>query len=541
VNDSTGVYSFTYDNDSRLLGASTQYTFLPGLTYTNSYTYDAMANRKSFSAPGGVTDAYEYDPLNRLTIVTDSLLGQFTFDYDALSRQTAFTRPNGVSTVYSYDSASQMLNILHKAGISTLDGAAYTYDNAGHRTSKTNYRNNITEQYSYDPTYQLTQVTQGDTTTETYSYDAVGNRVSSMGVYPYLYNASNQLISTPQATFTYDENGNTLTKADSNGTTTYRWDFENRLKSVTLPGTAGTITFTYDPFGRRIQKASPASNVNYLYDGASSIAELDASGALLVRYAQGPGVDKPLAEKRGGNNGFYEQDGLGSVTSITDSGGAVLDSYVYDSFGNISSSSESLVNALHYTGRDFDAETGLLYYRARYYDATVGRFVTEDPARFTGGIDFYAYVLNDPVELNDPMGAYPCLNIKNFVDFMNKQDQGKTNPKGDCAQSVKNGLDAGFGGKQGETLHNGPQNYGPGLEKLGFVPINNNSPLKPGDVMIFQTFSGRPWGHIQMWNGSNWLSDYIQKNRSDGYPGPSDTYKNANPSYQLYRDPNVCP
>jgi len=165
---------------------------------------------------------------------------QFGFSYDALSRRTALNRPNGVNTTYGYDSLSRLLNILHKVGTVTLDGAGYAYDNAGNRTSKTNYLNNITEQYAYDPIYQLTQVTQGTTTTESYSYDAVGNRLSSLGMSPYTYNSSNQLTSTAAATYTYDGNGNTLTKADTTGTTTYNWDFENRLTSVVLPGTSGT-------------------------------------------------------------------------------------------------------------------------------------------------------------------------------------------------------------------------------------------------------------------------------------------------------------
>jgi YD repeat-containing protein len=97
--------------------------------------------------------------------LTNSLTGQFGFSYDTLSRRTALTRPNGVNTTYGYDSLSRLLNVLHQNGTNTLDGAGYAYDNAGNRTAKTNYLNNITEQYTYDPTYQLTQVTQGATTT----------------------------------------------------------------------------------------------------------------------------------------------------------------------------------------------------------------------------------------------------------------------------------------------------------------------------------------------------------------------------------------
>ncbi len=104
--------------------------------------------------------------------------------------------------------------------------------------------------------HELTQVTQGTNTTESYSYDPVGNRLSSLGVASYAYNNSNELTSTPTTTYTYDNNGNTLTKTDSTGTTTHAWDFENRLTSVTLPGSGGTVSFKYDPFGRRIYKSS---------------------------------------------------------------------------------------------------------------------------------------------------------------------------------------------------------------------------------------------------------------------------------------------
>ncbi|HKV92926.1 MAG TPA: RHS repeat-associated core domain-containing protein [Candidatus Angelobacter sp.] len=297
---------------------------------------------------------------------------------------------------------SRLLNVLHKAGTVTLDGAGYTYDNAGNRTAKTNYLNNITEQYTYGPLYQLTQVTQGTTTTESYSYDAVGNRLSSLGMSPYVYNSSNELTSTPAATFTYDSNGNTLTKVDTSGTTTYNWDFENRLISVVLP--TATVSFAYDAFGRRIQKSSSSGTTIYLYDSGNVTEEVDASGNLLARYAQGAVIDEPLAELRSGASVFYESDALGSITSLSSSTGAISNSYAYDAFGNAATATESFTNPYRYTARDYDPETGLQYSRARYYDSNVGRFVSEDPIRFAGSLSFYVYTQNRPIIAKDPSG-----------------------------------------------------------------------------------------------------------------------------------------
>jgi YD repeat-containing protein len=151
--------------------------------------------------------------LNRLNGMANSWAGSFGFGYDALSRRTSLTRPNGINTSYSYDSVSHLMSVLHQAGNTVFDGASYTYDPTGNRTSKTNYLDGVTSNYGYDLLYQLTQVTQGGGTTESYSYDAVGNRLSSLGVPTYNYNLSNELTSNSNGSYTYDNNGNTLTDA----------------------------------------------------------------------------------------------------------------------------------------------------------------------------------------------------------------------------------------------------------------------------------------------------------------------------------------
>ena len=292
---------------------------------------------------------------------------------------------------------SRLLSVLHQAGGIDRDGASYSYDNVGNRTAKTFLRQGdpdpvpVTASYSYDDIYQLTQTVLDASLTETYSYDPVGNRLASLGVPAYAYNNSNELTAKSDATYTYDANGNTLTKTASNGTTTYTWDFENRLTSVALPN--GKVqSYKYDPFGRRIQKITHNKTRAFAYDGDNMIEELKETGGWAARYTQGLGIDEPLALHLTAGTHYYEAVGLGSITSLTNAAGSVVNSYEYDSFGRLTSSDEAVTNVFRCTAREADLETGLYYYRARYYDSSTGRFLSEDPHWIRAGIDYHRYV-----------------------------------------------------------------------------------------------------------------------------------------------------
>src|SRR5206468_5182591 len=128
----------------------------------------------------------------------------------------------------------------------------------------------------------------------------------------------------------------------------YTWDFENRLTQVTLPGTGGTVAFKYDPFGRRVQKAltknSTTATTNYLYDGMNVVEEVDSAGILIARYTQTTSLDEPLAQVRSSTTSYYQQDGLDSVTSLSNSGGSLANTYTYDSFGKLTGSAGALTN-----------------------------------------------------------------------------------------------------------------------------------------------------------------------------------------------------
>ena len=270
--------------------------------------------------------------------------------------------------------------------------------------------------YVYDNIYQLTQSTrplpaQPD---ETFNYDPLGNRLQRDGeTANSTIGQSNRLLEDTKYTYTYDNNGNLIQKTDKATIeiTDYIYDVENQLIRIDLPG--GTVAqYRYDALGRRIEKNVDSVITRYVYNNEDILLEFDGTNTQIARYTHGLGIDEPLIMERGGQSFFYHTDGLGSIIDLTDSNGAVVQSYVYDSFGNIEQQVGSLVNPYTYTGREFDPESGLYYYRARYYDSTMGRFINEDPIGFAAGDDnFYGYVQNNPINFVDPDGEFPAAAI----------------------------------------------------------------------------------------------------------------------------------
>lgn len=241
---------------------------------------------------------------------------------------------------------------------------------------------------------------------ESYTFDGVGNRTASHLSATYGYQAYNRMTSTASATMTYNANANLTQKIEGGTTWTYAWDYENRMTSA-ANGTA-TAQYRYDPLGRRIRRivAATGEDTKFIYDGLDVIMDDDTTTGV-TKYQNGPGIDDKLKLTNGGVSKYFIADHLGSTVALTDATGAVAEQNSYDSFGN--QSNPGFSSRYQYSGREYDPLSGFYFYRARWYDANVGRFVSEDPIGLAGGdINIYAYVKNNSAAFRDPTGLSRC-------------------------------------------------------------------------------------------------------------------------------------
>jgi RHS repeat-associated protein len=400
------------------------------LKKTLEYAYNKRGNRSAMVGPTGTT-RYEYDKLGRPAKIVDASGRTFAFRYNETGLLKGLTYPNGVKTEYTHDKGGRLLTLVtcDKDG-SEIDRFSYAYDANGNRISCADKDGNKTE-YSYDDLDRLVAVKYPDGRTETFRYDSMGNRLAR-GIKgsgkekgsstEFVYGPDNRLEMTKQGDvrFRYDASGNLVKKETPKGTFTYRFDDRDRLLEVKRPD-GKLVRYGYAPNGLRTWKEVDGKKTRYLYDFEDVVAEFSEKGEMEVSYLHGLTTDTPLSmtqatqsgepgHKTGGPTAgktyFYHADGQLSITALTDTAGKVAARYRYDAFGNPLMAKGNVMNPYRYTGRRWDKATGLYYYRLRYYDAGMGRFLSKDPAGLWGGLNGYAYVDNNPVNAVDPQGAW---------------------------------------------------------------------------------------------------------------------------------------
>jgi RHS repeat-associated protein len=429
----TPAFTFTYDqqghvgfltsasHDARTLAwtydlagqVKTETAISPNAgTSVVAYEYDLAGNRLQLKLNGSLWAQYAYDDASRLDDMWREGTALFDFKLNDAGYRTSLGYPNGAVTSYVYDDLWRLLSSSTTiAGPSPvpITSAAYTYADDGNRLSATLPW--FAEAYVNDPMERLQQISSAGGPTTIYGYDKVGNRDAGTWV----YNDVNQLESTPTYTFTYDVRGNLAAKTGEGHTWVYEWNGADQLKRVTRDQVE-VATFRYDALGRRIERTGSGRTYSYVYDGEDILREdfssvIEESGLLDPpphRYVHGPGIDEPLAVMHGtGAHWYYHADGLGSIVTTTDNSGGTVFSRHYDAWGGLGATG-SRGEGYAYTGREWDPETELYYYRARYYDPKIGRFISEDPlplqSRRISELNAYGYVANNPVNLTDPFG-----------------------------------------------------------------------------------------------------------------------------------------
>lgn len=435
ANESTPGVSFSYDSNYRRLTSmsdgvgTTTYTYYPvsslganeletvtspvagsSTSDTVTYTYDAL-NRTVGMDVDGQSQSIAYDAISRVTSESNPL-DRFTYGYsDSTRRVTSMTSNSGPALAMSYYGANgdELLEQMTASyGGTQLDQFGYSFNSDDNVTNfSVSSPTSETISYSYDQDNRLTSGLIGTGTPQyQYGYDSASNLTSitqNASTQNYSYTAANAITAG-----TYDANGSPTAL----GGNTYTWDGANRL--VSFNGSSGTTsTFTYNGLGRLVRVVDTSNgNVvadhSYLWCGAAlCLAHNNAQSGSPVStqyFPQGAVI--------GSVPYYYVRDGLGSLRELIGAGGAIAAQYDYDPYGNQTVLSGTIGSDIGYAGYFNHAASGLEFALARAYDPVHARWLNRDPLGELGGINLYAYVGDNPVTLEDPLGL--CWNWSNI-------------------------------------------------------------------------------------------------------------------------------
>ena len=394
------------------------------------YTYDNDGNRISESLVSSghevFTQYYEYDKRNRLVGVYTPV-GKESYSYDSADRLIGrINETNGTEHRYSYAKNGSIEEIEYISKGLNEGEILYTYDKAGRRTSETEYKYTQgitnTREYTYDSRGRLTKEIYNGSRTE-YMYDVFGNTESvyeisnSSDIFytRYTYDLNNRLETAyslgEYTVYDYDRNGNMISRVGTGITDSFTYDIFGRLTSANVGN--NRVEYEYDYRGLRAAKTVNNERTEYILSGDNVLAE-SKSGAYQYYYR---GIGLIGYTDYNGNNYVYKKNAHGDISATVDMLGNTVYEYTYDAYGNEDTDygmyryggkitpTLTDTNPYRYAGEYYDLETGFIYLRARYYDPTLGRFISEDP--ICDGINWYSYCAGDPVNFVDPSGHIP--------------------------------------------------------------------------------------------------------------------------------------
>jgi RHS repeat-associated protein len=373
---------------------------------TVSYAYDADFRVNSLSV-NGVSIAYGYDKDSLLTSVGGMALGRRK-DNGFLDSTTL----GNVTSAYRYTPYGELEGHTYSASANALYSEARTYDVLGRTVSRVEVTQGVStsQTYTYDAAGRLESVSENGVEAFRYGYDANGNRTSvksGNSTTTATYDGEDRLQKLGSVNYTFSPLGQLAERKEGANVTRYQFDAVGTLQKVTLPNNQ-TVEYELDAAGRRVGKRlNGAKRKGWLYDGALRvIAQTDAGGNVTQRYVyatQGHSPDYVIA---GGSTYRVVKDMLGSVRLVVDTvSGEVKQRIDYDVWGKVTSNSAPSFQPFGYAGGLLDSDTGLTRFGAREYEADSGRWVSKDPIGFAGGdSNLFAYVGNRPVDYVDPEG-----------------------------------------------------------------------------------------------------------------------------------------
>jgi len=377
MSDTLGTTVNTFDALSRLTSTTDPNDFTVG------YAYDEAGNLTELTYPGGNTVSYTYDALNRVASVSiDWLNLTATPSYDKAGRLTGIAHFNGTATSYNYDAADRLTGLTHSASGQAIAGYQYTLDPNGNRTQVV---------VDAEPILPESLINASEPRT----YNTLRNRLTDA------------LLDGSPVAFTYDAEG----QLQSKGGTSFTFDSANRLTGF------GASSYQYDGVGNRLVAMRDGITTQYVYDAAGNLlAEADGTGTITRYYIHGVGL-LAMVDAQTDEVYVYHYDGTGHTVAMTDAGQSVVNRYAYSPYGEVLGKDEQVEQPFTYVGQYgvMSEPEGLYYMRARYYDAEVGRFISEDPIGFDGGLNLYAYAGGNPVNAVDPDGDVPVPVVTGII------------------------------------------------------------------------------------------------------------------------------
>ena len=478
------VLTYSYDSLSRVIEEREQIGAFPSRAVSTGWRTENLASTLTY--PNGRVIEFTYDRLDRPNTIGDQGAPSLIADYDFIggrgrvlqrsfpgdgTRQTSLDDAGSLNV--GFDGVRRPVQLRHlRSDDSLIVGFANSYDRIDNPLGEVKLHDVVNnEQYTYDSAYRLTQFDRNDAsaiipTQSTWTLDGVGNWTQVDGE-AREYSSFNEIITLDDGSVTAvlsDDNGNIV----DDGTYEFSWDYRNRLRGVVRKsGSHQVAVYTYDASDRRVRKEVTNSGAldgvtHFYYVGQQVLEERDGSDLLTQQYVYGIYIDEPLVLDRNLTGGpsaldpgdqrlFYHQNHLSSTFALTDVTSAIVEGYQYDAYGSqlvfapgtngvvdfggddviVPGGAGEVRNPYQFTGRRLDAETDLFYYRARYMDTDLGRFLSRDPIGSFDRINLYEYAHSSPAKYNDPLG----MKVKGFIDCPKLNAAQRKNAIADVAQA----------------------------------------------------------------------------------------------------------